>query len=168
MAFNLIHYSHTFCAIFWPEYSISSRVYLRAKGERARVHFPATYFLYFKSELLELLPCFFFVNITKINPLNAKTFSYVRAQACILRFTGLSVVETAKKLEKSECWMVKWSWRNKGFEGKKRRRRQQGLNRAATIVLKKARYKLGDSTRKLTHSEHAQAKSRKGHGKTND
>ena len=59
--------------------------------------------------------------------------------------------------------MVKWSWRNKAFEGQKQRGRQKVLNKAATIVLKTARYKIGDSTRKLTHSY--QAKSRKGHEK---
>ena len=34
----------------------------------------------------------------------------------------------------------------KGIEGKKRRRRPKVLNKAAKIVLKKARYKIGDST----------------------
>ena len=37
---------------------------------------------------------------------------------------------------------------NEGFEGKKRRGRPKVLNKAAKIVLKKARYKIGDSTRK--------------------
>ena len=41
-------------------------------------------------------------------------------------------------------------WRNEGFEGKKRRLRPKVLNKAAKIVLKKARYKIGDSTRKLS------------------
>ena len=40
---------------------------------------------------------------------------------------------------------------NEGFEGKKRRGRQKVLNKAAKIVLKKARYKIEDSTKKLTH-----------------
>ena len=38
--------------------------------------------------------------------------------------------------------------RNEGFEGKKRRVRPRVLNKAAKTVLKKARYKIGDSTRK--------------------
>ena len=59
--------------------------------------------------------------------------------------------------------MVKWSWRNEGFEGKKRRGRRKVLNKAAKMVLKKARYKIGDSTRKLSHSR--QARSRKVHEK---
>ena len=46
---------------------------------------------------------------------------------------------------------IEWSWsRNKGFEGKKLRGRPKALNKAAKIVLKKARYKIGDSTRKLS------------------
>ena len=55
-----------------------------------------------------------------MNPLNAKKLSYFRTQAFILRSTGLSVKEIAKKLEKSERWVVKWSSRNEGFEDKKR------------------------------------------------
>ena len=38
--------------------------------------------------------------------------------------------------------------RNEGFEGKKRRGRPKVLNKAAKIVLRKARYKIGDLTRK--------------------
>ena len=49
---------------------------------------------------------------------------------------------------------------NEGFEGKKRRGRQKVLNKAAKIVLKKARCKIGDSSGKLSHSW--QAKSRTG------
>ena len=37
--------------------------------------------------------------------------------------------------------------RNEGFEGKKRRVRPRVLNKAAKTVLKKARYKIEDSTR---------------------
>ena len=55
-----------------------------------------------------------------MNPLNEKKLSYLRTQAFILRSTGLSVKEIAKKLEKSERWVVKWSSRNEGFEDKKR------------------------------------------------
>ena len=40
----------------------------------------------------------------------------------------------------------------KVFEGKKRRGRPKVLNKAAKIVVKKARYKIGDSTRKLSNS----------------
>ena len=53
-----------------------------------RVHFPATYFLYFVA-LFAQTPFLFFVK--KKKTLNAKTLSCVRAWACLLRFTGLSV-----------------------------------------------------------------------------
>jgi len=85
-----------------------------------------------------------------MKPLNAKKFSYLRAQAFTLRSTGLSVKEIAKKLEKSERWVVKWSSRNKGFEDKKRTGRPKVLNQAAKKVLKKAKYKRGNSTRQLS------------------
>ena len=45
------------------------------------------------------------------------------------------------------------SWSNEGFESKKRRGRPEVLNKAAKIVLKKARYKIGGSTRKLSHKQ---------------
>jgi len=87
-----------------------------------------------------------------MNPLNAKKLSYLRAQAFILRSTGLLVNEIAKKLEKSERWVVKWSSRNKGFEDKKRTGRTKVLNEAAKVqsFLKKAKYKRGNSTRQLS------------------
>ena len=54
-----------------------------------------------------------------MHPVNAKKLSYLRAQASILRSTGLSVKEISKKLKKSERWVVKWSSRNDGFEDRK-------------------------------------------------
>jgi len=42
-----------------------------------------------------------------MNRLGAKTLSYLRAQAFILRSTGLSAKEIAEQLEKSERWAVK-------------------------------------------------------------
>ena len=42
-------------------------VYFRAKGARARVYFPATYFLYFIARIART-PSLFFVNITKDKP----------------------------------------------------------------------------------------------------
>jgi len=74
----------------------------------------------------------------------------LRAQAFILRSTGLSVKEIAKKLEKSERWVVKWSSRNEGFEDKKRTGRPKVLNEAAKKILKKAKYKRENSTRQLS------------------
>ena len=73
-----------------------------------------------------------------------------RAQASILRSTGLSVKEITKKLKKSERWVVKWSSRNDGFEDKKRTGRPKILNKAAKRILNKAKYKRGNSTRQLS------------------
>ena len=78
---------------------------------------------------------------------NAKKLSYLKAQASILRSTGLSVKEISKKLKKSERWVVKWSSRNDGFEDKKRTGRPKILNEAAKRILNKAEYKRGNSTR---------------------
>ena len=106
-------------------------VYFLAKGARTRIYFPATYFLYFIPRIARTAFLVFLWISRKINPLNAKTFSCFKGRACIFRFTGLSVVETAKKLEKSQCCVVKWSWRNDDFEGKKWRGRPKLLNEAA-------------------------------------
>ena len=100
-------------------------MYFRAKGARARVHFPATCFLYCSNSFLV------FVNIVKEEHL--KTQRYVR--------------EKDKKMEKSEFSVVKWSPRSEGFEDKKRRGRLILLNKAAKIVLKKVRCKLKETTR---------------------
>ena len=48
------------------------------------------------------------------------------------------VKETAKKLAKTEYWVVKWSSRNEGFKDMTRRGRPKVLNKEAKIVLKKA------------------------------
>ena len=85
-----------------------------------------------------------------MHPVNAKKLSYLRAQASILRSTGLSVKEISKKLKKSERWVVKWSSRNDGFEDKKRTGRPKILNEAAKRILNKAEYKRGTSTRQLS------------------
>ena len=150
MSFKLFQYFHTCCAIFWPEYSIC--ILLRQMCACASIFSSHIFLVFYSPNCSNSFLVFFLWISRKTNPHNVKTFSYVRAKACILQFTGSSVVETAKKLEKSDCWQVKWSWRNEGFEGKKRRGRPKVLNKAAKIVLKKARYKIGDSTRKLSHS----------------
>ena len=85
-----------------------------------------------------------------MHPVNAKKLSYLRAQASILRSTGLSVKEISKKLKKSERWIVKWSSRNDGFEDKKRTGRPKILNDAAKRSLNKAKYRGGNSTRQLS------------------
>ena len=56
-----------------------------------------------------------------MNPLNGKKLTYLRAQAYALRVNGFTVKEIAKKLEKSERWVVKWSARSaENFEDKQR------------------------------------------------
>ena len=54
-----------------------------------------------------------------MNPLNGKKLTYLRAQAYALRVNGFTVKEIAKKLEKSERSVVKWSARSaENFEDK--------------------------------------------------
>ena len=112
LSFSLIHHFHTCCTIFWFEYSMCNS----APKVRVREYFFQPHsFCILLPELLKILPCFLWIS-RKINPLNAKTPSYFREWACIFRFTGLSVVETAKNWKNTECWVVKWSWRNEGFQ----------------------------------------------------
>ena len=85
-----------------------------------------------------------------MHPVNAKKLSYLRAQASILRSTGLLVKEISKKLKKSERWVVKWSSRNDGFKDKKRTGRPKILNETAKRILNKAKYKRGNSTRQFS------------------
>ena len=72
-------------------------MYFQAKGARARIHFQTTYYLYFIAQITRT-PFLFFVNITKDKPPSRKNVQ-LSEKACMLRFTGLSVVETVKKLE---------------------------------------------------------------------
>ena len=79
-------------------------MYFRAEAARARVHFPAKYFLCFAARFAQT-SSLFFVNIRKEKtPQNAKIFSCVRAQACFIRFTGLSVEITNKKNGKNRIF----------------------------------------------------------------
>ena len=64
VSFNIIHYFHTLCAIFWLEYSIC--VLPRQRCACASI-FPATYFLYFIARIART-PSLFFVNIMKDKP----------------------------------------------------------------------------------------------------
>ena len=128
LSFNLINQFHTCCAIFWLEYSIC--VLPRQRCAYANIFSNHIFFVFYTPNCSNSFLLFLWIS-RKINPLNAKTFSCFKGRACIFRFTGLSVVETAKKLEKSECCVVKWSWRNDGFEGKKWRGRPKLLNEAA-------------------------------------
>ena len=94
VSFNIIHYFHTCCAIFWLEYSIC--VLPRQRCACASIFSSHIFFVFHNPNCSRSFLVFLWIS-RKINPLNAKTFSFVRAQACILRFTGLSVVEIAKK-----------------------------------------------------------------------
>ena len=76
VTFNLIHYFRTCCAIFWLENSIC--VLLRQRCACASFFFQPFFVCILSPELLELLPCFLWIT-RKINTLNAKTSSYVRA-----------------------------------------------------------------------------------------
>ena len=80
------------------------------------------YFLYFVAQIARIPSLFL-----KTNPFNAKTLSYAY----------LWVKEIAEKLEKSECWMVKWSSRNESFEDLETKgKTKSGMNKAVKIVLK--------------------------------
>ena len=59
------------------------------------------FFSSFSVELLHSLNRFL-VLVWKMNPLNAKKLTYLRAQAYALRVNGFTVKEITKKLEKSE------------------------------------------------------------------
>ena len=76
-----------------------------------------------------------------------KTHSATYEQKHVFLSTGLSVKEIPNKMEKSECWMVRWSQRNEGITVKKRGGGPKVLNKTAKIVLKKARYKRGKAKR---------------------
>ena len=80
------------------------------------------YFLYFVAQIARIPSL-----LLKTNPFNAKTLSYAY----------LWVKEIAEKLEKSECWMVKWSSRNESFEDLETKgKTKSGMNKAVKIVLK--------------------------------
>ena len=81
--------------------------------------------------------------------MNPKKAVYLRAQAAILRSSGVSVRETAKILQKSKGWVAKWS-SSQEFYDKPRSGRSTVLDRAAKKVIEQAMYKRGNSTRKIS------------------
>ena len=83
---------HTCCAIFWLEYLICVHSHERCA---CASKFPRHTFLYFLAQIANSY--LVFVNITKDQPFKQKTFSYVRAEACVHWSTGLSVKEISKK-----------------------------------------------------------------------
>ena len=97
-------------------------MYFRAKGARAQVLFPATNFLFFVAGIAQN-PSLFFVNIMKDKLSKRKN---VQLRQSISMFNSIyrhpvpiEKIAWGEKLEKSECWVVKWSSRNEGFEDKK-------------------------------------------------
>ena len=60
VSFNIIHYFYTFCTIFWLNIPF---VYFRAKGARARVDFPANYFLYFITRIARTPSLFLWISL---------------------------------------------------------------------------------------------------------
>jgi len=70
---------------------------------------------------------------------------YLRAQAGILRSSGVSVRETGKILQKSKSWVAKWS-SSQEFYDKPRSGRPSVLDSTAKKVIEKAKYKRGNST----------------------
>ena len=81
--------------------------------------------------------------------MNPKKAVYLRAQAAILRSSRVSVRETAKILQKSKSWVAKWS-SSQEFYDKPRSGRPSVLDRTAKKVIEKAKYKRGNSTRKIS------------------
>ena len=76
VSFNLIHYFHTCCAIFWLEYSIC--VLPRQRCACASIFSSHIFFVFYSPNCSNSFLVFLWIS-RKINPLNAKTFSYVRA-----------------------------------------------------------------------------------------
>ena len=79
--------------------------------------------------------------------MSPKKAVYLRAQAAILRSSGVSVRETARILQKSKSWEAMWS-SSQEFYDKPRSGRPSVLDRTAKKVIEKAKYKRGNSTRK--------------------
>ena len=81
--------------------------------------------------------------------MNPKKEIYLRAQAAILRSSGVSARETAKILQKSKSWVAKWS-SSQEFYDKPTSGRPSVLDRTAKKVMEKAKYKARNSTRKIS------------------
>ena len=107
--------------------------------------FPA-FFLSFSFLIYSSVFILFFSDMC---PLKTEKLSYLRAQASILRSLVLSVKEISKLLNKSVRWVVKWSAREE-FEDQARTGRPAVLTKEAKRVIKKAKYKRGSSTSKMS------------------
>ena len=149
MPFKLIHYFHPCCAISLLEYSIC--VLPRQRCACASIFSSHTFFVFHSPNRSNsfLVFCEYHERLTPLTQKRSATWEHKHVYLDLLAYP---LKKLLKELGKSECWVIKWSWRNEVFEGKKRGRRPKVLNKAAKIVFKKARYKTGDSTRKLSHS----------------
>ena len=76
VSFNIIHYFHTFCTIFWLEYSIC--VLPPQRCTCASMFSSHIFFVFHNPDCSNFFLVFLWIS-RKINPLNAKTFSCVRA-----------------------------------------------------------------------------------------
>ena len=93
---------------FGDHYMVSQKLVSLLYKSVMQCSFPSPLFFILLPKLLKLPQCFF----VKINPHSAKILSNLHWS------TGLSVSEIAKKLEKFESWVIKWSLGNKGEDQK--------------------------------------------------
>ena len=91
-----------------PSFHSNSIGVISRQRSAARVNFPAIYFLHFVARNART-PNLFRVNILKDKPSQRKKHSATCEQKRVFLSTGFSVIEIPKKMEKSECWVVRWS-----------------------------------------------------------
>ena len=103
-------------------------------------------FLYFVARNART-PYLFFVNILKDKPSQRKNAQLRASRSMYFYLLACQLKKFPPKMEKSECWVVRWSKRNEGFTDNKRGGRPKVLYKTAKIVLKKARYKRENPTR---------------------
>lgn len=80
--------------------------------------------------------------------MHPKNAVYLRAQAAILRSSEVSVQEMAKILRKSKSWVAEWM-SSQEFYDMLRSGQPTVLDRTAKKIIEKAKYKRGNSTRKI-------------------
>ena len=80
--------------------------------------------------------------------MHPKNAVYLRAQAAILRSSEASVREMAKILRKSKSWVAEWM-SSQEFYDMLRSGQPTVLDRTAKKIIEKAKYKRGNSTRKI-------------------
>ena len=118
--------------------------------QTATAHFSLSRFLLLFSSHPVLVNC---LSFTKMK---TRETAYTRAQNSILMSSGISIRETSKILQRSERWVTKWTGRE-DFEDKPRTGRPAVLNRTNKALIEKAKYKGGNSTRKIPDSYRANA-----------